>query len=113
MENGHSFTSFHQSPTGWRDFYVIGDESKAIGFTTPHSGSRPPGAVGTGFGNFDGKFQLKTEEGVVSKWKACKAADEEAWEIYWEGGEELTDCTKVELTVGEQSECRTPKYVAE
>lgn len=108
----HSFTSFHASPTGWQNIYILPAESKPISFTVPHSGAVPAGAQRTGFGVQDGNLKVQNEAGdVEEKWVACPVEGEDGtMQIFWEGAEKLEGCTKVQLKVGEQSDCRWPKY---
>ena len=109
QEYGHTFTSFHASPTGWQNFYVLGNETAQVGFTAPHSASRPPNAVETGFGSYKELLKLKSGKEVLSKWVACKVPESEGrntWGIWWVGGEEKEGCVDVELKIKAREECR-------
>lgn len=92
--DGLSFTSYHSAPTGWTNFYIFPSESKAVGFTTPHSASIPDGAVTTGFENVGG--QLAYQGGM--QWQACDQGGG-AYQIFWVGASSPPGCVPVGLFV--------------
>ncbi|KAI5821419.1 hypothetical protein BZA77DRAFT_299518 [Pyronema omphalodes] len=99
---GNIFTSFHSSPTGWQTFFVYENQTRPISFTVPHSGYVPPGAKTTGFGVFDGRFQLKSNGKISEKWIACQVpkdmAPYDSWQILWNGeGKKVDNCKDVKL----------------
>ena len=91
--------------------YIFANKSEPIGFTAPHSGYVPPGAVVVGFGkSADGQFTWSGKQ----LWKACKTSEVGSWQIYWDGvksgnGLKGKDCTAVGLKVGSATECRYPQ----
>jgi len=78
--DGLSFTSYHSAPTGWTSFYIFPSESRAVGFTTPHSGSVPAGAATTGFENVGGQLAYQGR----MEWQACDQGGG-TYQIYWNG----------------------------
>ncbi|KAG0641802.1 hypothetical protein HOY80DRAFT_704391 [Tuber brumale] len=91
--DGLSFTSFHSSPTGWTDFFIFPSESRAVGFTTPHSSVVPPGASTRGFENVGGQLAYQGR----MEWQACDQGDG-VYQIYWNGASSA-GCVPVGLYV--------------
>jgi hypothetical protein len=113
----HTFTSFHQTPTGWQTLYVLADQSRGMGFSTPHSASFPEGAVYRGFGAGHGGFLVLDRGGgggVQELWVACRVSEAAArgsWAIVWDGRRvgSGSGCVPVRLKVGTTTDCRLPR----
>jgi len=111
----HTFTSFHQTPTGWQTLYVLADQSREMGFSTPHSAFFPKGAVYKGFGARGGFLVLNRGGGGVQElWVACRVSEAAAsgsWAIVWDGKKvgSKRKCVPVRLKVGTTTDCRLPR----
>ncbi|KAH6722427.1 hypothetical protein BKA61DRAFT_667169 [Leptodontidium sp. MPI-SDFR-AT-0119] len=83
-----SFTSWHQTPTGWQNMYIFANKTAPVAFTTAHGHYVPPGASADGFG-FD-KYGNWTFQGQ-NKFVACQTKDQvkkgpyEGYQIWWKG----------------------------
>ncbi|RPA98363.1 hypothetical protein L873DRAFT_1740520 [Choiromyces venosus 120613-1] len=93
--DGLSFTSFHSTPTGWTDFWIFPDESRAAGFTTPHSAFVPEGASTKGFEKMGDQLAYKGR----MEWQACDQGDG-SWKIFWDGAHDA-GCVPVGLYITE------------
>ncbi|RMZ76118.1 hypothetical protein DV738_g5092, partial [Chaetothyriales sp. CBS 135597] len=85
---GLSFTSFHSTPTGWQNAYVIDGENQPLQFSVPH-GSAPVGAITRGFGF--GRFGALGINGV-NRFYVCQDDELDAintFQIYWFGAEQI------------------------
>jgi len=113
------FTSIHQALTGFTALYVFPNASLPLGFTVPHSGAVPDGAVTDGFfltPNNTFAFQAASPE----QWFACEeefnggadASTKTSYKIYWDGAgvlDETSGCISVPLNVvAEAGDCRLP-----
>lgn len=95
---------------------MFANQSKPIGFTSPHSAFIPVGAQTMGFGVFDGLFLLDRGAGAgpEGRWKACPVPESVvggSWGIYWDGVREGAkgalgrECVDVKLKVREIKTC--------
>ncbi|KAH7407792.1 hypothetical protein BKA64DRAFT_775870 [Cadophora sp. MPI-SDFR-AT-0126] len=67
-----SFTSWHQTPTGWQNPYIFSNKTAPVQFTTAHGHYVPEGASSVGFGfDGDGKWTFEGQ----NKFVACQTKD--------------------------------------
>jgi hypothetical protein len=83
-DNGVSFLSIHQSPTGFQQMYIVPDETQPVGFSVPHGGA-PQGVSTSGF-SFGPEGALL--HAGVNNFYACQNAEQAAlnsYQIWWWG----------------------------
>jgi len=103
---GITFTSFHESPTGWQNMYLFPKKVASPGFTSPHSAFLPPGSDGFNFTVAkDGYLRYKNN----NKWYACPGSGSYSryYEIFYAGGglNTVKNCTHVSLKAQPYGTC--------
>lgn len=81
---GLTFLSYHSSPTGWQQMYIVPFQTQPVGFSVPHGGA-PAGVSTSGF--FFNRFGNLVHNGRNNFW-ACQDAEQAAmntYQIWWFG----------------------------